>query len=786
MHVIVSEKDNAAHRIATILSDGAASRTTVQHRPVYKWGSPTTACVGLAGHVVELDFPDEYNDWNATDPESLVTAPVEPHASQPDIVRALKHLAQRADRVTIATDYDREGELIGKEAYDIVRDVNSSIPIDRARFSSVTANAVTTAFDDQTALDFNLANAGRARQIIDLRWGAALTRFFTLAADTGTLFSVGRVQTPTLACIVDRERTIQQFTPDDYWKLTTPVRMPHANESFTATYYYYADDDTETTRIWDEQTARAIHSTLAHTTKATVARVTTTTRTDTPPIPFDTTEFITAANAVGINAKPAMNIAEQLYDDGYITYPRTDNTVYPDDIDLRDRVTTLTQAVPDATDAITHVLSQDTLTPTRGDAETTDHPPIHPTPNIPDKRALTDDEWRVYELIVRRFAATVACPATWQQGRVTVHVDKHALKTTGQTLVESGYHRVYPYYDTSESPLPPVAEDDVVQLGDPTLADKQTQPPNRYNQSQLISKMESLGLGTKSTRHNTIDTLYDREYVTGTPPEPTGNAFALITAVESHADRMTTPDTTRQLETDMTAIENGNKTLDEVTTTSATTLETVFDALNEHADGITDVLTGTTTPPGNTSQNDTDPRIGTCPDCQNALRARTTADTQFVGCDGYPDCEYTLALPSTGRVHVLDDTCDTHGHHHVKLIAGTETHVFGCPACQHEEITNTPDIPLGDCPDCDTTPPGTLLVKRVHTGSRLIGCSHYPDCEYTLPIPQKGTVRVTDAICADHDLPRIEVHDSDNPDNDPDENPWELGCPICNYNEYAK
>jgi DNA topoisomerase-1 len=133
MRLIVSEKENAARRIAEILSDGSASAERSGGINVYQWGG--TRVIGLSGHVVGVDFPEEYSDWNEVDPSALIEAEIVKTPTREDIVNTLQRLAERADRVTIATDYDREGELIGKEAHELIREVDDAVPIDRVRFS---------------------------------------------------------------------------------------------------------------------------------------------------------------------------------------------------------------------------------------------------------------------------------------------------------------------------------------------------------------------------------------------------------------------------------------------------------------------------------------------------------------------------------------------------------------------------------------------------------------------------------------------------------------------------
>ncbi|NHN47528.1 DNA topoisomerase I [Halostella sp. JP-L12] len=763
MELIITEKDNAARRIADILSGGTADAERRNGVNVYKWGGKR--CVGLSGHVVGVDFPDEYSDWRDVEPVELIDASIEKKPTQENIVSALRLLARKADAATIATDYDREGELIGKEAYELVRDVNEDAPIQRVRFSSITENEVREAFDNPEDLDFDLAAAGEARQIIDLVWGAALTRFLSLSAGQlgDDFISVGRVQSPTLKLIVDREREIEAFDPEDYWELFADLAKN--GDEFEAQYFYRDEDGNEAERVWDETAADEAHETLADAAAVTVDRVNRRTRTDAPPAPFNTTQFIRAAGSLGYSAQRAMSIAEDLYTAGYVTYPRTDNTVYPDDLEPEDLLDEFVGHREFGDDAES-LLERDEISPTRGDEETTDHPPIHPTGEFPGAGELSDDEWEVYELVVRRFFATVADDATWEHLKVVASTDGLSLKANGKRLVETGYHDVYPYFSTSENYVPDVSEGEELAVGDVRLEEKQTQPPRRYGQSRLIETMEDMGIGTKSTRHNTIEKLYDRGYVEGDPPRPTQLAMAVVEAAEEFADRVTSEEMTSQLERDMTAIAEGEATLDDVTDESREMLETVFDSLTDSREEIGDHLR---------KSLKADKRLGPCPECgDDLLVRRSNRGSAFVGCDGYPDCEYTLPLPNTGKPLILDETCDEHDLHEVKMLAGRQTFVHGCPQCKADEAGEGPVI--GDCPNCGDDHDGELVIKQLRNGSRLVGCDRYPDCDYSLPLPRRGEIEVTDGRCEEHDLPELVVHNGDDP--------WELGCPICNYQEY--
>ena len=235
------------------------------------------------------------------------------------------------------------------------------------------------------------------------------------------------------------------------------------------------------------------------------------------PRPFNTTSLQAAAAAEGISPARTMRLAESLYMDGLISYPRVDNTVYPSSLDLRDCVRTLAK-VPQYAGTCQALLSQPKLTATRGKQETTDHPPIYPTAAA-DPEHLQPAAWKLYNLIARRFLATLMGPATIEGTKVSIDVAGEPFTVSGSVLASPGFRAIYPYGLKKDDQLPALAEGDVVGVSDMELLAKQTEPPARYSQGKLIQEMEKRGLGTKSTRASIIDTLYERKYFRGDPVE---------------------------------------------------------------------------------------------------------------------------------------------------------------------------------------------------------------------------------------------------------------------------
>jgi DNA topoisomerase-1 len=656
VRLIITEKNDVASKIAGILAKGKVERETFYKIPYYVFvdgeGRENTA-VGLKGHVLQVEFPPEYADWRKVDPSTLIDAPLVKGETAKSVVRAVRKLAVQADELVIATDYDREGELIGLEARDIATGENETLlrHLRRARFSALTAGEINHAFDNLEHLSEPLAWAGEARQDIDLIWGATLTRFVSLATHRlGSQFlSVGRVQSPTLALIVAREKERREFVPVPYWVLTADLRADE--QLFTATH--------KEERFLDQQAAEAAYEKMAG--PARVTSIKSTSRKISRPAPFNTTSFITAATGVGLAAATAMRVAEDLYMKGFISYPRTDNTVYPNSLDLREILQTLS-ASRFGSEA-QKLLAQTKLTPSRGKKRTTDHPPIYPT-GVPPKGALDDRGEKVYELVARRFFATLADDAVSESNRIDLDIDGEPFFVRGSRVTSPGWLAFYPYSRQKDTELPHLSEGQEAELVAKDLEAKETQPPSRYGQGTLIELMETHNLGTKATRHNIIQNLYDRGYIHGNPIEPTETGIKMAEALLEYAPLIASPDMTAQLELDMDAIADEERTKDQVVTISRDLLRKAYASLAENKEQVASKI----------FEGITDDRIlGDCPTCgKNKLRVIRSKATRkrFVGCEGYPECNQTYPLPQRGDILAMGETCPECGTPRIKILGG--------------------------------------------------------------------------------------------------------------------
>ena len=222
--VVFTEKNKAAAQIAGILSGGGFNRASIDGIPVYdfKKNGKEWRIMGLSGHIMGYDFPPEYNNWRECDPAVLLDVDPVKNVLKKPYATAISMLAKQAEELILACDFDREGENIGFEARHLAEKI-SKAPVKRARFSSLSASEIKQAFDNLVEPDANLAMSAEARQILDLKMGAAFTRFMTLAvrerARTKDVISIGPCQTPTCGFVYEREKIIRDFESKDFWKI---------------------------------------------------------------------------------------------------------------------------------------------------------------------------------------------------------------------------------------------------------------------------------------------------------------------------------------------------------------------------------------------------------------------------------------------------------------------------------------------------------------------------------------------------------------------------------------
>ncbi|MDD5162974.1 MAG: DNA topoisomerase I [Candidatus ainarchaeum sp.] len=655
MILIVSEKPIAGERITAILSDGKF-QTQGSGRAVFfvfeKSGQQFTT-VPLKGHVRDVDFPVQYQSWIGTDLKQLANAKINYIDTEKEIVELLKKVAPSAEKIIIATDADREGESIGLEALNAVKSVNPKIKVERAIFSAITPKDINPAFEKPVAFDYNLADSADARREIDLVWGAALTRFLSIVSGKlGKEFlSAGRVQMPTLKLIVDREKERTAFLIKPFWELQAIFRK--GTEQFPAEH--------KKGRFWNKEEAEKAFD-CQKPPIGIVLSVEKKHRIISKPIPFNTTGFLRSATAIGFSASQAMSIAESLYQAGFISYPRTDNSVYPASLDIRATLAELGKVKEFSKDT-EKLLAMKQIVPSRG-KEAKDHPPVHPVAAA-KKDFLALQQWKIYELVCRHFFATLAEDAETENMLVEIDLNKQPFVAHGQIFTKLGWKEFYRYSKATEVELPKLEKGDKLDLVKLDLLEKATEPPARYSQGALIKLMSDLNLGTKATRAEIIQKLYARQYISGQKAiVPNRIAFAVIDSLEKYGEKVVKPEMTSDLEKEMDIVAAGSRQKESVVEESRGFLLGILDELLKNRANIGSLIRDAAR---------SDSIVGKCGKggCEGNLIIRHgRTGKRFLGCTKYPQCTNTFPLPQKGKIIPTEKKCPDCGNIVIQVAGG--------------------------------------------------------------------------------------------------------------------
>jgi DNA topoisomerase-1 len=468
--------------------------------------------------------------------------------------------------------------------------------------------------------------------------------------------------------------------------------------------------------------------------------------TEYPPAPFSTTIFLAEATKRGVTAAQAMKIAEDLYTDGYISYPRTDNTVYPPSLSLKAILEKLRRS--EFSKEAEAILSQETLRPSRGRSSTTDHPPIHPVEGA-TKSELKGGRWTIYELVTRRFLATLAPACKSKKTRVDLSIGDEPFTSEGYEIISPGWREYYPYYRVTEVALPDLKQGESAEVLRINSTEKKTQPPPRFSQGTLIQEMEKMGLGTKSTRHEALQKLFDRRFVKGQRIEPTESGIAVISALEDHARlhdeyKITDAKMTAHLELEMDLIAKGERDQPDVLEESQAMLVDIIDVLERNRKEIGDDIR---------SALKKQRSLGKCPKCDSGelVEIRGKGGDTFAGCSSYPDCRNAYPLPKGMLVLPGEATCEVCGAPKIKTVSKGQSPIVLCidPKCEGARKQRL----VGKCPDCG----GDMIAIQSRKAKRFAGCTKYPECKRMYPLPQRGRIVPTGEACDACGAPVIKV-----------------------------
>lgn len=422
----------------------------------------------------------------------------------------LEHEAKGCDYLILWLDCDKEGENICFEVIEAVsrsiRDVKSKHVTYRAKFSAITDKDIKFAMNNLIYPNENEAKSVDARQELDLRIGCAFTRYQTKFFQgrygdlDSSLISFGPCQTPTLGFCVQRHDEIQTFKPESFWYIQVSVGDPETKLEWSRV------------RIFEKEIAMIFLNKVKEAKQATVESVTSKENYRAKPLALNTVELMRAASSgLGIGPHNAMQVAEKLYTNGYISYPRTETTNYPASFDLRGVLKTLQRSSEFGEDA-SNILND--FQQARKGVDVGDHPPITPM-KLMERRDNDNDTWEIYRYICRHFMATLSRDLKYRTTTAKFNINGEIFTANSNELIEAGYTKVMTWQTFGKNEFAtPFKPNDVVKINRVKLEESQTGPPSYLSESDLISLMEKHGIGTDASIPVHINNICQRNYVT--------------------------------------------------------------------------------------------------------------------------------------------------------------------------------------------------------------------------------------------------------------------------------
>uniref|UniRef100_A0A8C2IAG2 DNA topoisomerase n=1 Tax=Cyprinus carpio TaxID=7962 RepID=A0A8C2IAG2_CYPCA len=709
--LMVAEKPSLAQSIAKILSKGSCSTrkglngacSVHEYTGSFVGQNVRFKMTSVCGHVMSLDFIGKYFVFNKVDPAELFSkAPTEKKEANPklNMVKFLQVEAKGCDYVVLWLDCDKEGENICFEVLDAIQPMmNKSYgnerTIYRAKFSSITDTDICNAMNQLGEPNKNEALSVDARQELDLRIGCAFTRFQTKYFQgkygnlDSSLISFGPCQTPTLGFCVERHDKIQSFKAEAYWVVQAKVSK---DSPLTL--------DWDRVRVFDRDVGQMFVNMAKTAKEAKVDSVTKKEKAKQRPLALNTVEMLrVASSALGMGPQHTMQIAERLYTQGYISYPRTETTHYPENFDLKG---TLKQQAntfnPDK------ALKKDGINRPRKGADAGDHPPITPM-RAASESELGSDGWRLYDYITRHFIATVSPDCKYLQTTISFSIATEGFTCSGKTLISAGYTEVMPWQGIPQEEALPVCErGDTFTVDEIKLLEKQTNPPDYLTESELITLMEKHGIGTDASIPVHINNICQRNYVTvesGRKLKPTNLGIVLVHGYYKIDADLVLPTIRSAVEKQLTLIALGKANFQQVLQHTLDIFKRKFHYFVDSIAGMDELMEVSFSPIADTGKP-----LSRCGKCHRFMKY-IQAKPSRLHCS---HCDETYSLPQNGAIKLYKE--------------------LKCPLDEFELVLWTSgsrgkSYPV--CPYCFSNPPFRDMKK----GMGCNECTH-PSCQHSL------------------------------------------------------
>ena len=556
------------------------------------------------GHVRDLPKQNhEAVDINAGFVPNYIVSP-----GKEKVIKDLTTAAKKSGAVLLASDPDREGEAIAWHIAELLKDVNKNI--ERISFNEITEEAVQDAITKPRTIDLNLKAAQEARRVLDRLFGYDLTELVWKKVRYG--LSAGRVQSPALRIIMEREREIRAFIPEAFYVLQAELGKKPLFAPFTC-----AEEPREKA---EAERIKAIGETHAwH-----VVDVKETTVSRSPKAPFTTSTLQQAASTrLGFAPSKTMGVAQKLYEAGHITYMRTDSTNLS------------ANAQKQIAAYITKEHGANALSPrtfaTKSKSAQEAHEAIRPTTIAKTQAGMGGDQKVLYQLIWERTVASQMIDATLKRTKVLANVADCSetipdFSVNGSRVIDAGWLTVDPRARGEDTEVPALKKGDKLTLRALTIEDKETQPPNRYTEAGLIKELEKRGIGRPSTYASIMKTLIDRKYVQkeGRTLLPTDTGDVVSTFLEKHFNEYISDTFTSEMEDQLDEIATGDRTY-------VDTLQDFYDPFTKAVANKADIEKLTTLGPADESI--------TCPKCGSGMERKLSRTGTFLSCAKFPECD---------------------------------------------------------------------------------------------------------------------------------------------------
>ena len=642
--LIVTEKPQAALKISNALGV-SSKREIVRGAPYYEVDREgkkiIVACA--VGHLFTLKQNVNGSSVPIFDISWVPNYMVKKGDFTKKYYDTLLKLAKNAGSITVATDFDVEGEVIGK---NVVKLICNQPDANRMKFSTLTNKELNEAYENKNPhINWGQAVAGESRHFLDWFYGINLSRALMNAIKTTGKFkimSIGRVQGPALKLIVDKEKEIQSFKPEKYEQFFITIKDPKIELKCTKDFF----EKNELQSLIEE-----LPSEINIETKKTTQKVP-------PNPPFDLTSLQTESYKLyGITPSNTLKAAQSLYLAGLISYPRTSSQKLPSSIDYKSILETLKIRYK-----VSKLITKDK--PIEGKKNDPAHPSIYPTGN---KQILSGHEEKVYDLIVKRFLALFCDDAIIDRKRISGKIKNYTFSTSGYQITKKSWMEFYPIR-SKEKDLPDAnGKKEIVSK---RTEEKETQPPKRYSPASILSELEKRNLGTKATRANILETLYNRGYIREKSIEATPLGMSLINTLEKYSPIIIDEKLTKELQDEMDEIvETSEKTTPELVEKENKILDKAKKSIIEIAKEFNEKenLIGKDLVDAREKQIEQERKDNTlniCPVCKkNRLRITYSPKNRrfFVACSGYPKCKNTYSLPPYGTIKQTGKNCEKCG-----------------------------------------------------------------------------------------------------------------------------